>query len=413
MASLVNMKAWQGIYAGDVALTRRHAAAAARLFEAAGSIPHSINAHIAWLWGSVEAGDAEGIVAAGQALRELTASRNMAWGRWALDAADAVTAMRAGDEDLLRDRLERLFAQRWDRTDYYAHQFSWCASWASSLAIAALRRDILADNVRHFVRVFRLPAPDLTVIQWPWPVHVTALGRFEVRVDGVPLGFAGRAPHRTLLLLKVLIALGGTDVKDYLIMDVLWPDDDGDVARDAFRVALHRLRRLLVHPHSILVEDGQVSLNPAVCWVDTLALERALRSDEEPDLALRIYQGDFLPGETSEGWSAPCRERLRRMFLRRVQEIGDHHEHHGRQREAAALYTRALEAAPASEAVAFRLMRCHHALGDTSAALEVYGRLADALHASSGIRPNEATEALRQQIRDALGTHTRRDVTGR
>jgi len=405
VASLVNMKAWQGMYTGDLTLTRRHAAEAARLFDIAGSIPHSINAHIAYLWGSVEAGDAEGIAAARHALEALTASRNMAWGRWALDAADAITALRSGHEAVLRDRLERLFAQRWDRTDYYAHQFSWCTRWASALAIAALRRDICPDNVRHFVRMFHLPAPDLTVTQWPWPwpVHIVTLGRFEVRVDGVPLGFAGRAPHRTLLLLKVLIALGGMDVKDYLIIDALWPDDEGDVARDAFRVALHRLRRLLVHPDTILVEDGQVSLNPAVCWVDTLAFERALEADDDVEVALSIYRGEFLPGEASESWSAACRERLRRKFHRKVQDVGDQLERRGQPREAAMLYARALDTDPASEAVAFRLMRCHQTHGDMSAALDVYGRLAATLHASSGTRPNEAIQALHAQIRSALG----------
>lgn len=412
VASLVNMKAWQGVYTGDVSLARRHANEAARLFDAAGSIPHSINAHIAKLWGSVESGDAEGAAVARRALEVLTASRNMAWGRWALDAADAMAALRAGDEDVLRQRLERLFDQRWDRTDYYAHQFSWCATWASALAIAALRRDICSDNVRHFVRVFRLRAPDPSVTQWPWPVHIVTLGRFEVRVDGVPLGFAGRAPHRTLLLLKVLIALGRTHVKDYLIIDALWPDDEGDVARDAFRVALHRLRRLLVHPDTILVEDGQVSLNPAVCWVDTLALEHALELDDEADLALRLYRGEFLPSEGSEGWSAACRERLARKFLRKVQDVGEQHERRGRLSEAADLYARALEAAPTSESVAFRLMRCHDATGDTLAALEVYARLADALQAASGTRPGAATQSLLTQIREALGADVRRDVTG-
>jgi LuxR family maltose regulon positive regulatory protein len=412
VASLWNMKAWQGLYTGDVSLARRHASEAARLFDAAGSIPHSINAHIAYLWGSFETGDSEGMAVARHALEELTASRNMAWGRWGLDAADAMTALRAGNEDDLRAMLERLFAQRWDRTDYYAHQFSWCTTWASELAVAALKREVCPDNVQHFVRVFRLPAPDLTVTRWPWPVHIATLGRFEVRVDGVPLGFAGRAPHRTLLLLKVLVALGGVDVKDYLVIDALWPDDEGDVARDAFRVALHRLRRLMVHPDTILVEDGHISLNPAVCWVDTLAFERALDRDDNADLALQIYRGDFLPSEASEGWSAACRERLKRRFLRKVQEVGDHHERQRRHREAAALYARVLDADPASETVAFRLMRCHHAEGDSSAALEVYRRLTNALQASSGTAPNEATQALYTQIRDTLGSNGRRGVTG-
>lgn len=401
VASLVNMKSWHGLHTGDVPLTRRHSAEAVRLFESAGSIPHIINAYIAHLWGCVEAGDQDAAVAAIEALRRLTDGRNMAWGRWAPDAAEAVRALRTGDEAVLRERLGTLFGQQRDASDYYAHQFSWCTPWASALAVAALQRDVFAANVVGFARTFRLPSPDPTVTTWPWAVRIVTLGRFEVQVDGAALAFTGRAPRRTLLLLKALIAMGSRGVRDFRLIDALWPDEEGDVARDAFRVALHRLRKLLVHPDTIVVEDGQVSLNLENCWVDAVAFERALQSGTGSDLALRLYEGEFLPDDRDEPWSAPCRERLKQRYLRRVHEIGERREGEGRHDEAAALYAQVLEADPTAEAVACGLMRCHHALGRIADALSVYHRLSRSLQAAYDVPPGPAARSLYEQIRAA------------
>lgn len=399
VASLANMKAWHGVYTGDVALARRHAAEAARLFETAGSIPHTINAYLAHLWSSLESGDLPASREVVGKLSRMTSGRNMRWGSWGIDAAEAIQALRRDDESLLQAGLERLFGQPQDANDYYAHQFSWCLTWASSLSVAALERGVCTENVRRFVRSFRLPAPDHTVTTWPWPVRITTLGGFEISLDGTPVGFSGRAPHRTLLLLKALIALGGTGVKDYLLIDALWPDEEGDLARDAFRVALHRLRKLLVHHDTIVVDDGRVSLNPGKCWVDAIAFERALETDRADERALRLYGGDFLPGDDTEPWSAPCRERLRRKFLRRVQEIGEAREREGRYVEAATLYSRIMESDPMAEGVVCGFMRCQRRTGGLSAALTAYERLSRALHATFGIRPGEATRALHEDIR--------------
>jgi LuxR family maltose regulon positive regulatory protein len=399
VASLANMKAWHGVYTGDVPLARRHAAEAVSLFEAAGSIPHTINAYLAYLWSSLESGD---MTAAGEAVRKLSlmaSGRNMHWGSWGVDAAGAIRALRGGDEAGLLSALERLFGQPRDAGDYYAHQFSWCSTWATSLAVAALERGVWTDNVRRFARTFRLPSPDPTVTNWPWPVRITTLGRFEISLDGIPVGFSGRAPHRTLLLLKALISLGGTGVKDYLLIDALWPDEEGDVARDAFRVALHRLRKLLAHPDTILVDDGRISLNLDKCWVDAIAFERILDTEHADERALRLYGGDFLQSDDTEPWSATFRDRLKRKFLRRVQDIGEMHEGEGRHTEAATLYSRAMETDPTAEAVVCGYMRCHRQTGGLSAAIAAYERLNQALHATYGIQPGEHARRLYEDIR--------------
>lgn len=401
-ASIVNMKSWFGVYTGDADYTRKYSGEAVRLYEEAGSIPHILVGHNGHVWGCTEAGsEAEARVSI-VAHRRWSSTRNMAWAQWAPDAAEAILALRAGDEDTLHDRLRRLFAHERHLLDQYGHQFAWCRGWATTLAAAALERGIESERARRFVHTFRLEAPGPTVAAWPWPVRITTLGRFEVCVNEVPLTFSHRAPRRTLMLLKVLVALGGRDVRDHLLIDTLWPQEEGDVARDAFRVALHRLRKLLGKAESVVVDDGRVSLDAAACWVDAIAFEAASQQPDGSTTALRLYEGAFLPGDADEPWTVGMRDRLRQKFLRQVDDAGTRLERDRRFDEACALYVRALDADPTVEAPCRGLMRSHAALGRVSEALGAYARLCRALAATHGIQPSAATVALYESIvRDA------------
>jgi LuxR family maltose regulon positive regulatory protein len=397
-ASIVNMKSWFGVYTGDADYARKYSGEAVRLYEEAGSIPHILMGFNGHVWACTEAGEEADARSAIAAHRRWSSTRNMAWAQWAPDAAEAMLALRAGDEATLRDRLKRLFAHERHLLDQYGHQFAWCRGWAATLTAAALERGIEAERARRFVHTFRLEAPGPTVAAWPWPVRITTLGRFEVCVNDVPLTFSHRAPRRTLMLLKVLIALGGRDVRDHLLIDALWPQEEGDVARDAFRVALHRLRKLLGKAESVVVDDGRVSLDSAACWVDAIAFEAASLQPDGSTTALRLYEGAFLPGDADEPWTVGMRDRLRQKFLRQVDDAGTRLERDRRFDEACALYVRALDADSTAESPCRGLMRSHAALGRVSEALGGFARLCRALAATHGIQPSAATVALYESI---------------
>jgi DNA-binding SARP family transcriptional activator len=59
----------------------------------------------------------------------------------------------------------------------------------------------------------------------------------EVLLEGHPLPL----PEREMELLFTVAAAG--TINGEQLMDMLWPDSDGDAAHNAFRVCLHRLRR--------------------------------------------------------------------------------------------------------------------------------------------------------------------------
>jgi len=51
----------------------------------------------------------------------------------------------------------------------------------------ALAAGIETEYVRHTIRLWRLPPPKSEIADWPWPIRVRTLGRFEVLVNDAPV----------------------------------------------------------------------------------------------------------------------------------------------------------------------------------------------------------------------------------
>ena len=100
-----------------------------------------------------------------------------------------------------------------------------------------------------------------------------ALGGFELTRDGQPMRFTGKAQQRPLDLLKLLVALGGSDVDSQQLMAALWPDADGDAAKTSFDTTLFRLRKLLDVDNALVLSAGKLSLARSLAWTDVWALE--------------------------------------------------------------------------------------------------------------------------------------------
>jgi DNA-binding SARP family transcriptional activator len=62
-----------------------------------------------------------------------------------------------------------------------------------------------------------------------------------VRLNGIPV----RLPDKEMELLFTVAAAG--TINGEKLMDLLWPDVDGDAAHNSFRVCLHRLRKHINH----------------------------------------------------------------------------------------------------------------------------------------------------------------------
>jgi ATP/maltotriose-dependent transcriptional regulator MalT/DNA-binding SARP family transcriptional activator len=316
-----------------------------------------------------------------------------------VDMAQAYFALLKGDMETCREHLRAGFAG--SKQDQGMLVFRLHVDSLSRLAAEALTADIEVDHVTHLVRSLNLRAPDGVPRHWPWPLRVHTLGRFEVLNDGQPLEFSRKAPKKTLALLKAIIAFGGQNVREQLLLDAFWSDEEGDVAARSLTAALHRLRGLLGDNEAVIQQGGTLSLNPVRVWVDVWGLEEQLARGNalDSETLLDLYRGSFLVEDEGEPWSVTMRERLRGKFIHALVGQAQQLESAGRFDQAIEGYLRGLDADPVIEQFYQGLMRCYARLDRKSEAIAAYRRLKQMLSISLSLKPSPSTEKLYQSLR--------------
>jgi len=272
---------------------------------------------------------------------------------------------------------------------------------------AALRVGVESAFVRQTIRQYRIAPGAEADEHWPWAVRIYTLGRFEVLLGDKPLTFGQKMPRRLIVLLKVLVALGGREVPEHKLLELLWPDEEGDAAHHALSVAIHRLRRLLGAPECVRVEDGALSLDRTRVWVDAFQAMEALTAVVRTakggttgtpegliDTVTALYKGVFLPGDADAPWSISTRERMRAAFIDFVTTHGHHLETQEAWQDAAQWYGRGIAADDLSESFYQGLMRCQLQLGSRAEGLSTFRRMRQTLSVTLGIQPSPVSEAL-------------------
>jgi DNA-binding SARP family transcriptional activator len=288
----------------------------------------------------------------------------------------------------------------------YVNALFWFQRSMSRLCAYALAHGIETSYVRDLIRRHRLtPEPDVANEHWPWALRIRALGGFEISADESAVTFSGKVPKKPLELLKLLVARGNGGLEGSAIAQQLWPDAQGDDAENVLRMTLHRLRKILGRDEFVLLQDGKVRLNRALCWVDAWHFERecdALRSHDASahanvEEALRLYHGPAFDGEEPQAWMLASRDRWRGKFVALIKTCGQRLRQSGDARGAAAALQRGIDAEPLSEELYQELMACLLSEGNRAEAYAAYRRCRDTLSITLGLKPSGKTETLRQQ----------------
>ena len=315
------------------------------------------------------------------------------------------TLVRRGESEMIGALRQTLAAAQ---AENYVYTFRGHRKQLALLLAVALGHGIETDYVRALIRKHELPPPaSRPSAAWPWPVRIFTLGEFRIELDGEPLAFGRKAPKKPLSLLKAIIAFGGQNVAEQKLLDALWPDEDGDAAREAFAVNLHRLRKLLGHAEVIELSEGLVSLDAAKCWVDAWALARLFHEEDpanggpQPETILKLYRGHFLAEALEAPWALSARERIRGQFLRYVADAGRLHEQAGEFEAASRLYQKGIDSDDLAEELYQGLMRCHLQQARNAEAMAVYRRLRQTLSVTLGIEPSLKSQKLAKAINGA------------
>jgi LuxR family maltose regulon positive regulatory protein len=408
--SLVSyLRAWLAWLDGDAALAQREARAAVALTVETGIPVFECLARVAWAQLAADGNDRRGCEAQLRAAAALAARARSPLLRFAVELAAADAARQAKDEPAALRSLAQAFALGRE------HGFDYVPWWRSravaELCEFGLRHAIEPQYARALVRARSLVprTPPLRVRGWPWPYSICTLGRVEIARDGAPVEFSGKGPGRPVELLKVLLALGGHNIRADQLADALWPHVDADYAYKSFTATLHRLRRLLGDDDALTLRDGRLGVNAALIWLDTWALEQliadlddALRAPAgaRPDLKVltddlfALYRGPFLPDESEQPSYIACREQMRARLLRCLARIARSWEEAGRMDAASDCYVRLIEADALFEAPYRNLMLLYQRGGEPGEARAVYERLRTILAMRLKTMPSSETQAV-------------------
>src|SRR5437764_3158566 len=262
-------------------------------------------------------------------------------------------------------------------------------------------------------------------------LRLSVLGTPEVFHNGSRLTFPLRKAQALLLYLGVE---GGMHSRSKLAA-LLWPDSEPPDALKGLRNALALLRRLLAdsdaspaaHSH-LLAEQDLLGLNTRTLFERDLdvvqqAYHQAQRLSTVPseeqrasitahvEHALSLVRGPFLDGfwlreeAPFDEWVQQQRQQWQVRLHLLFDRLSSWQEAGGELEQARVTLTRWLALDSLQEEAYRRLMRLHLALGDASAAWQVYATCRARLAEELRVKPSAETVALAEHIR---ATATRR-----
>ncbi|MDH5518159.1 MAG: hypothetical protein OEY36_10150 [Gammaproteobacteria bacterium] len=311
----------------------------------------------------------------------------------------ALLADKSGDTETARTALTK--AIRHIKEHKLMRFSNWYPSFISQVAHFSFLHNIEAAIMKQWIskHLDYLPAPALSISQWPWPIKIYTLGKFEVLVNGRNLFAETRRDARPILLLKALIKHSGK-ASVASINDELYPELSADKQKTSLHTHLHRLRQLLNSDQAILRESDNLQLNPKFCWSDDAAFSALLTDNSNnPDTkqqALQLYQGEYLKGEEEDFDVLIRKEQLRAEYLRTITELIHELEQQQLIQQAIELSQQAIKIEPLSETLYQNLIKLYLQQNRPDLAKACFEQCRRTLLSYLEIEPTQATLDLIQ-----------------
>ncbi len=257
------------------------------------------------------------------------------------------------------------------------------------------------SNLPHAVGGTNLPA-----------LYINCFARFSVWREGKPVELCTNRNGQAVL--RYLITRQPHRESMDKLMEILWPEDNAEVARHKLRVAVSALRRALNNGYEceagggyILYKNDFYELNPTITFqVDVekfiahyeAGRQGGLELQKHYSEARRLYTGPFLTEDLYADWCTIQREQLCQLYLNMSNTLAEEYLLAERYQEAAALVAAILKENRWDEAAYRLLMRIYWAEGRRAEALKQYQRCCLVLNEELGVPPMPETEKLFQQI---------------
>ena len=203
------------------------------------------------------------------------------------------------------------------------------------------------------------------------------------------------------------------------LISVIWKHEKNDNPAGAMRTAIHRARSMMNELTGdadipfLISKNGGYRWNPDVkMTLDTDEFETLyIRATEREDLdaglaALELYDGKFLPLQSSEMWVMPIQTYYHNLFETLVDRVIPALEKSGRYGDGIRICRKALQIDSYSEKVYQHLMRMLLVENDRQEVVRVYEEMSKLLLSTFGIMPDQESRALYREALLADKDHT-------
>ena len=300
-------------------------------------------------------------------------------------------------QDAIRDIHDALALgqQRAIHSSYF-----WLPYMMSTLLAAALQHGIQSEYARSLIRYHNLQPPDdvLSELSWPWRIRIHAFGSPEVFREDRPVKQSEWKGEMTFKLLLAIVSSDALDVPAATVMDLLWPDADGDRAKQNLEFTLRKLRRVLCHVAGdkpvIIWKSGILSMNTDIAYIDIHSFRRHAElaeslfiegKDEEAvfhaEKAALLYRGKLLQGH-DEAWICNRRKHWHKRYMGIMEQLLSCRSRMENWEGIVPLCRKALKIDPSSELICYYLMKSLLNLGEKAEAERVYNEFTELACAS-------------------------------
>ena len=296
----------------------------------------------------------------------------------------AIIALNIKDEETLHREISNAFLFG-NKIQLYS-TIGISRSNIQKLCAIAFQNNIELDYAKILIQEYDLLYPrDILINEnWPWRLKVKVFDSFDVQIENEGIVVKGKKQTKAIELLQIITAMGGADIENWYVAEMLWPDSEGDAAHHAFETTLHRLRKQ-VGKEAIMVNNNKISLSRELCWTDVWQFEAyinqikeviALKGDSrEIDTYMKglnaMYSGNLLNGYNSV-WIISLREKYKEKYTKLIGEVVTYFQDNAAHEPALELLEHALEIETTSEDLYLQTMLCYEALGKRSKAMDVF-----------------------------------------
>jgi DNA-binding SARP family transcriptional activator len=243
----------------------------------------------------------------------------------------------------------------------------------------------------------------------PTPLHITGLGRFEVRQGRRLIAAREWLRRKAGELFRYLLLQPRRAAAHEAVLEALWPEQPTEAARDQLYQATSTVRRILepelpdkFASRYLVVEADSIELClPSGSSVDYEHLEAAVEQGglETREDAAGLLEGELFPADRYADWAAAARERLAQVQLRGLVALARARLDAEQPQAALDACRLALGREPWTEEAVAVGMRACLALNDRPGALRLYQDLASTLQRELRLTPRADLRALAESLR--------------